>query len=137
MILFLRNIPATTRPNELRDYVALALGEDLNDGTGRVLKAEVMVIRDKRTNQLEHHGLVQVDSDEAGIRAIKNLNGLLFNNCEVLVRRYKDRDAENDRRHDGGAVLQEIIDKRVQDRRRGDSVDIYIDFSNQFYFLDI
>lgn len=133
MILFIRNIPATTRPNELRDYVALALGEDLNDWSGRVLKAEVMVIRDKHTNKLEHHGLVQVDSDETGIRAIKNLNGLLFNNCEVLVRRYKDRDNENDRRHDGHAVSQEIIEKRIQDRRRGNSVEIYIDFSNLFY----
>jgi len=133
MLLFFRNIPASTRPNELYSYVAMAGSEDLIEQAKHVITVDVMVIRDKRSNQLEHHGLVSVNSDEAGIRAIKNLNGLLFNGCEVLVRVYKQRDVKNDRRRNGVPVPREIIEKRIQDRRRGASVEIYVDFSNVFY----
>ena len=137
MLLFFRNIPATTRPNELYFYVGMAVSEDLIAQAEQVIMVDVMVIRDRRTNQLEHHGLVSVSSDAAGIRAIKNLNGLLFNDCEVLVRCYKQRDIKNDRRRNGLRVPQEIIDKRIQDRRRGDRVEIYVDFSNVFYPINL
>jgi hypothetical protein len=133
MLLFFRNIPAPTRPNELYFQVAMAVSEDLIEQAEQVITVDVMVIRDRRNNQLEHHGLVSVSSDEAGIRAIKNLNGLLFDGCEVLVRCYKQRDVKNDRRRNGLPVSQDLIDKRIQDRRRGDRVEIYVDFSNVFY----
>lgn len=136
MMLFFRNIPAPTRPNELYDHVAQAVAEELNERLKQVVKAEVMVIRDKQTNMLEHHGLVSIDSDEAGIRVIKNLNGLQFNGSEVLVRCYKQRDVHNDRRLNSRPVPQDIIEKRGHDRRRGDSVEIYIDFSNVFYLIE-
>lgn len=136
MMLFFRNVPAPTRPNELYDYLTQAVSVALNEGLKQVVKAEIMVIRDKQTNQLEHHGLVSVDSDELGILAIKNLNGLRFNGSEVLVRRYKWRDRQNDRRLNSRPVPKEIIEKRGHERRRGDSVEIYIDFSNVFYLIE-
>jgi hypothetical protein len=137
MMLFFRNIPAPTRPNELYAYVALAVSEDSKEQAKQLIKVEVMVIRDKRTNRLEHHGLVSVDSDETGIRAIKNLNGLLFDGCEILVRCYKQRDFNNDRRRNGLPVPREFVEKRIQDRRRGNRIEIYIDFSNVFYQIDL
>ncbi|AMK75341.1 hypothetical protein A1342_03855 [Methylomonas methanica] len=115
----------------------MAVSEDLIEQARQVIKADVMVIRDKRSNRLEHHGLVSVSSEEAGIRAIKNLNGLLFNGGEVLVRCYKQRDFKNDRRRNGLPVPQEFIEKRIQDRRRGNRVEIYVDFSNVFYPINI
>ncbi|OQW79591.1 MAG: hypothetical protein BVN35_01805 [Proteobacteria bacterium ST_bin11] len=137
MLLFFRNIPAPTRPNELYFFVAMAVSEDLIEQTERVIIVDVMVIRDRRTNQLEHHGLVSVSSEEAGICAIKNLNGLLFNDCEVLVRCYKQRDVKNDRRRNGLPVAQALVEKRIQDRRRGNSVEVYVDFSNVFYPINL
>ncbi|MBD9357257.1 RNA recognition motif domain-containing protein [Methylomonas albis] len=137
MLLFFRNIPAPTRPNELYSYLAMGVSEDLMEQAKPVMKAEVMVIRDKRTNRLEHHGLVSVNSDEAGIYAIKNLDGLLFHGCAVLVRCYKQRDVNNDRRRNSLPVPQEFMEKRIQDRRRGDKVEIYVDFSNVFYPIEL
>ncbi len=136
MMLFFRNVPATTRPNELYKFVAQAVAGDFSKQSKQVVKAEVLVIRDKQTNQLEHHGLVSIDCDDTGIRALKNLNGLLFHDSEILVRCYKQRDIENDRRRSDKPVPPDILEKRIQDRRRGDKVEAYIDFSNVFYTLE-
>lgn len=134
MILFIQNIPPTTRPHELRNYVAPAVGEEAESGVeeGRVLKAEVMVIRDRSSNLLEHHGLVVVNSEASGWRAIERLTGLPFNGVPVLVRKYNSRDQQNDRRRSGLPTFQAILEKRNRDRRRGYKVEIYVDFSNVF-----
>lgn len=133
MILFIRNIPATTRPHELRNFVAPAVGEETNPGgeQGRVLKAEVMVIRDRHSNVLEHHGLVVVNSEASGRRAIERLAGLAFNGVPVTVRKFNHRDQQNERRR-MPSTFQAILEKRNRDRRRGYKVEIYVDFSNIF-----
>lgn len=137
MQLFFRNIPASTRPHELYEFVVSAVSDSLIERTKQVIQVDIMVIRDKRNNQLEHHGLVAVVADEVGIRVLKNLSGLLFNGNDVLVRCYKQRDPSNDRRRHGVAVPPEIVEKRIQDRRRGENVEIYVDFSNVFYPIDL
>lgn len=133
MILFLKDIPANTRPNELHDYVFSAFTNGGDQASGRVLKAEVMVIRDKQTNGLEHHGLVFVDSRASGMLAIQNLSGKPFSNTCVSIRPYVHRDLNNDRRLlEASAGYQQ----RGIDRRRGDRIEIHIDLSNVFHYQD-
>lgn len=130
MILFFKDIPVNSRPNELYKLIASAGGEA---DSGEVLKAEVMVIRDKFTNALEHHGLAMLDSEQSGLRAIERLNGKPFNGREIVVRPYNFRDDLNDRRRADGELVDE---QRRQERRRGDRIEIFIDLSNIFFAAD-
>ncbi|OAI26870.1 hypothetical protein [Methylomonas koyamae] len=131
MILFFKDIPVNSRPNELYSLIASAGGET---DSGEVLKAEVMVIRDKTTNALEHHGLAMLDSEQSGLRAIERLNGKAFNGSEILVRPYNFRDDLNDRRR--GCEEDVAAEQRQRERRRGDQIEIFIDLSNIFFAPD-
>ncbi|ANE56516.1 MULTISPECIES: hypothetical protein [Methylomonas] len=131
MILFFKDIPVNSRPNELYSLIASAGGEA---DSGEVLKAEVMVIRDKTTNALEHHGLAMLDSEQSGLRAIERLNGKAFNGSEILVRPYNFRDDLNDRRR--GCEEDVAAEQRQRERRRGDRIEIFIDLSNIFFAPD-
>ncbi len=131
MILFFKDIPVNSRPNELYKLIASAGSEA---DSGEVLKAEVMVIRDKFTNALEYHGLAMLDSEQSCLRAIERLNGTAFNGREVVVRPYNFRDDLNERRRGGDGELAD--EKRRQERRRGDRIEIFIDLSNIFFAAD-
>ncbi|WP_396643643.1 hypothetical protein [Methylomonas sp. 2B] len=131
MILFIRNVPASTHLSELEAYVAPALKRRFLFGGARILKAEILVILDKTTHTLEYHGLVHIDSDKVGLRAIKSLKGQRFKNKLVLVREYHNRNWHNDRRQTYQAT-QALADKRVADRRRGASLEFVKDISAIF-----
>ena len=132
MIIFIRQIPADTRPSELHDYVNPALKGGLFSAAGRVLKAEILFIRDKSTNMLESHGIVHVDSEAAGQRAIKRLRPARFKNKPVIVREYLQRDWHNDRRESEGHVPEDVMEKRLCNRRRGSRMEIIEDISRIF-----
>ncbi|TPQ28890.1 hypothetical protein [Methylomonas koyamae] len=129
MILFFKDIPVNSRPNELYSLIASAVGGEAD--SGEVLKAEVMVIRDKRTNALEYHGLTMINSEQFGLKVIERLNGKPFNGSEIQVRPYNFRDYLNDRRRSANA--QVASEQRRQERRRGDRIEIFIDLSNIFF----
>ncbi len=132
MIIFVRNIPANSHPSELQQYVASAVKRNFFFRSGKILKCEILVLQDKRTKVLEFHGMVHVDSDRAGERAIQQLKGRRFKNKLVIVREYKCRSWHNDRRlrHEGVALT--VSEKRLTDRRRGQGVEIIKDISKMF-----
>lgn len=120
MILFIRKIPANTRLNELADFVQPALKGGLFKKPGRIVKIEILTLRDIHLHSFEYHGLVTVDSDETGHRVIKKLKGKLFKGKHTLVREYVQRRWQNDRRlkhHPEDAVA---LEKRKTDRRRNE-----------------
>ncbi len=98
MIIFVRNIPANSQISELQAFVASAVKRNFFFRSGRVLKSEILVMQDMRTKAYEFHGMVHVDSDLAGARAIQQLKGRRFKNKLVMVREYKFRSWHNDRR---------------------------------------
>lgn len=132
MILFVRNIPVNTHISELQQYVTSGVKRSFPFRSGRVLKAEILVIQDKRTKAFEFHGLVFVDSDKTGQRAIQKLKGKRFKNKLVLVREYHHRTWHNDRRFKQEHVPNKFIEKRVTDRRRGSGVEVFKDLSRIF-----
>jgi hypothetical protein len=132
MILFFRNIPAETHPSELKGYVMPALEGGLFSRSGRILRAEIIIMRDKTTKKLEYHGLVHVDSDQAGKRAIKKLNEKPFKNMTIFVREYFNRNRKNDPRSTQKTVPKDIINKRIQDRRIVSNLEIMNDYPRAF-----
>ena len=132
MILFIRNIPANSHPGELEHYVSGAVKRSFFFRSGKILKCEILVLQDKRTKAFEFHGMVHVDSDKAGERAIQQLKGKRFKNKLVMVREYRFRSWHNDRRLRHGKVTDKIMEKRFSDRRRGEGLEVIKDISKMF-----
>lgn len=122
MILFVRKIPSNTLPSELHDFVGPALKGGLFLRSGRILKAGILMIRNERTKWVEYHGYVHVESDKAGLRAIRKLNGKFFKNRVVIVREYKFRSWHNDPRLNNEHASPKNMERRIKDRRRGNIV---------------
>ena len=117
MILFFRNIPASTEPFELEDFIQPALKAWLLFKSGRILKTELLAVHDTLANSVEFHALVYVDSEKTGQRIIKNLNGKSFKAKALEIREYITRCWQNDRRINR-EVSTSIQEKRQKDRRR-------------------
>ena len=133
MIIFIKNAPANTSINDLYEFVEPALKRTFPFKSGLILKAEILALKDKRTNELEFHGIMQIEPEKASHRAIRKLKGKKLKNKLVLVREYISRDWHNDRRINHGAVSAEIMEKRLGDRRRGDKLEVVVkDASNIF-----
>ena len=120
MILFIRKLPANTLPSELHHFVNPALKGGLFRPSGSVTKAELLMLRDTRDNTLEFHGLVHIDSEAAGRRAIKLLNGKRLKGRPVTVREYAEqRFWQNDVRFSHANCSAPQSERRQADRRRG------------------
>lgn len=118
MIIFVRNIPVDSHPSELEHYVASVVKRRFFFRSGKVLKCEILVLRDRRTKALEFHGLVYLDSDRTGQRAIQKLKGKRFNSKLVTVREYQLRSWHNDRRLHQTQDTENFSEKRIAERRR-------------------
>jgi hypothetical protein len=117
MILFFRNIPASTEPFELEDFIEPAMKVWLYFKRGRILKTEMLAVHDTVANSVEFHALVYVDSEKTGTRIIKKLNGKHFKTKPLEIREYINRCWQNDRRINR-EVSVTILEKRQKDRRR-------------------
>jgi hypothetical protein len=132
MIIFLRKIPADTKLGELVDFVTPALKGNLFRKSGKIVKVDILSLHDIRLNTMEFHGLVTVEPEVAGFRALKLLKGRRFKDRLVVVRQYFQRSWQNDNRQNYRQTETEIVEKRKTDRRRGKNLEIIKDISEQF-----
>lgn len=130
MIIFLRKIPADTKLGELVDFVTPALKGNLFRKPGKIVKVDILSLHDIRLNVMEFHGLVTIEPESAGFRAIKLLKGRRFKDRLVIVRQYFQRSWQNDNRQNYQQT--DVVEKRKTDRRRGKDLEIIKDISEQF-----
>lgn len=131
-MIFIRNVPELTLRKDLIAFVTPAL-KALLSPSGKVVKAEILVLLDARTKQMEYHGLVTVDSEKAGRRALKKLNGKRLNGRLVMVREFAIRSWRNDRRLNHVCVADAMGKGfRRNDRRRGKDLEVVKDISGMF-----
>lgn len=133
MIIFIRGISESTKKSELFDFVSPALVNRLRLVNGKVIKAEILILQDRKTKLVEFHGLVTVDSEKAGRLAIKKLNGSLFKGKHVVVREYIERSWKNDRRENHAEKVDPPLS--ISGRRRGDrrrDMEVIKDVSHMF-----
>lgn len=128
LIIFVQHISKHTFPSQLHDFINPELTGLLPFRSGRVLKAEILALRDKRTLRVEYHGLVYVDSEAAGQVAIRRLNKKSLNNKVVSVREYVQRSWQNDRRQEHAKVVD--LNGGRKDRRRGNNLETIKDISS-------
>jgi hypothetical protein len=131
MIIFLRKIPADTKLGELTDFVAPALKGGLFKKAGHIVKIEILTLHDTLLNVHEFHGLVSVEPDSAGFRAIKLLKGSRFKDKLIVVRQYVQRSWHNDSRQ-AHKRFNLDVEKRKTDRRRGKYLEVIKDITGQF-----
>jgi len=118
MIIILRRIPDNTQKHEISSYLNPVLQGGIFQKSGYIELIKIQVIKDTRTNSLEHHALVTIDSDVAAERVIKKLNGKAFKGKHIAVREYVYRSWHNDPRGSMGKENAEQQEKRQIDRRR-------------------
>lgn len=119
LTLFLRNIPAESRINEIAYFVASALKSGLFSKAGKISKIDIIALRDVYSQVKEFHAVVTVDNAASGRRAIKRLHGQRFKNKRIEVREYIRRDWHNDRRSNHAYTEDdELYHRRMRDRRR-------------------
>jgi RNA recognition motif-containing protein len=114
--VFIQNIPEKTTETDIRNFVNPALHIFRFIRTGKILKIEIFDSFNKATGEIQYHGVVYVDSEKTGQRAISKLHTQHFKNRAVTVRKYFDRSWHNDPRNNY-KVLDEIKNRRVSDRR--------------------
>ncbi len=122
MIIIIRHIPRNTLIAELDEFVTPAL-KRFFFRSGSIVKTEILILRDIRTNKFQYHGLVHLDSQKTGQMVIKKLRGKRFKNRVTIVREYVNRSWHNDKRNYEN-TSDEIKQKRVGDRRGGSNLEV-------------
>ena len=129
--LFIQNIPEDTHANEIRNFIGLALKPGLFFRIGKIEKVEILIIRDKRTNSLEYHGLAHIDAKLANLPAILEiLRTKRLKRKIVAVRQFRQRFRGNDKRRPDSQSPLNFAEKRIGERRRLDNIEILLNIPN-------
>lgn len=105
----------------------------------RILNIEILAFRDVRTESIEYHGLVILDTDSTIPSIIDRLKKRRLNGRNVLIRPYQHRNWSNDPRQRQIEADAGYIEKRKGDRRRGPYLEIlknvydHVNTESEFY----
>lgn len=123
MEVFIRRLPNSTTRLDLMQFISSALKPRWYllqfAPVGTLTHCDICRIDDQLNNQVEYHGIVQIEPPSAALNVIKQLNGEYFKSKKVEVRKFFRRSIKRDRRRVMPASLtKNHIDQRKQDRRR-------------------
>jgi len=128
MIIFLRNIPANTKHSDIIAFVERALKKRWFQKKGEIVDLKVRQLKDPRAEDSEFHGVVAIEPDKAGTKAIQMLNRKKFLDKYIAVHEYHRRDWHNDPRLERMSSARE---RRKADRRRKGLEEV-VDITKQF-----
>ena len=112
MIIILVRIQAITTKQDIDELLSPVLKGGLFQKSGYIKRIKILILRDGINNSIEYHGIVAVDSDVAGKRAIKKLNRKAFKGKHIEVREYHLRTRHNDPRIHGLDVNKKLVNRR-------------------------
>ena len=130
MIIFLRNIPATTQYHDILEFIEPVLKGGFFSRKGTASSIKILVLEDKNFHTREYHGLVKVDQEAVAERVIKKLNRKLFKGRRIAVREYKHRTWHGDRRVNWDDMVK-LQERRKNDRRRS-HLEVVDDMTDKF-----
>lgn len=145
MMVFFRNIPSNTSLRELKGFISPVIKGGLFTAKGEMKKVEILVMRDKILNSIEHHAVATIEPDTVALRVIKKLHGKPLKGKHIAVRQYFIRSARNDNRVMSNDTDLDFNDRRtlatrrrdlevIEDRRR--DLEIIEDIGPKFTGLD-
>lgn len=119
MLVFLRNIPDGTSQRDIVNFIRPALKGGLFSAKGNLLSIDALLIKDRNTNLIEHHAIVQIKPDAAASRVIKRLDGQALKGQRIRLHEYVVRNWKNDRRSAASLKLGAPTgNRRLTARRR-------------------
>jgi hypothetical protein len=117
MIIILKNIPDTTRKQDIEGFIKPVVKGGLLRKSGTIEKISILALKDTRTNKIKYHGLVTLAPDSVAHRVIKKLNRKPINGKRIAICEYHIRRWQNDPRINNKDQIRVINDKRLHDRR--------------------
>jgi hypothetical protein len=120
MNVLFKSIPIESGADELAEFIESAIykcdleGHQLHIS---VTNIELLEIQDCYTHPIERFGVVRISPSDIAKKIIKELDGHDFNEHHITVREFFDRSRDNDPRSKNASSTQNILEKRVKDRR--------------------
>ncbi len=118
MKIILRRITEYSSKAEIINFLKPVLKGNFIQKTGKITHIKILALRDTKTNEIEYHGLVTIDSDEAATRIIKKLNRKSFKNKRIVIREFFLRSWTNDPRNKMHSKNNQSGNRRFINRRR-------------------
>jgi hypothetical protein len=118
MKIILRRITEYSSKAEIINFLKPILKGNFIQKTGKITRIKILALQDTKTNEIEYHGLVTIDSDEAAIRVIKKLNRKSFNKKRIIIREFFHRRWTNDPRNKMHSKNDQPGNRRFINRRR-------------------
>ncbi len=121
MLVFLKNIPASTNHQEIIDFVKPALKKNrlnLFSAAGKLEEVKIIGLKDNDLNTEEYHGLLIITPDTAAKRVIDRLNRNPFKGQRITIREYIVRSIHNDPRTKSLVKQMTLKERRRSSRRR-------------------
>ncbi|MCD2449288.1 RNA-binding protein [Methylicorpusculum oleiharenae] len=116
MLVLLKRIPSDTSKYEISSFFGSALKGGFFAKRGYIHDIKIMMIKKNHKNTaFEFYGLVRVEPEPVGQRAIKQLNGKQINGKNIAVIEFYSRNWHNDPR-----LRRNHINLPFQDRRRNE-----------------
>jgi hypothetical protein len=121
MVIILKHVPSKISKQDIENFLTPTIvGGWLRRG-GQIEKAFILLQKEKRTNSVQHHVLVEVYPDFVAKRVIKKLHRQSIAGKRIEVCEYKVRNWHNDSRinHNYAKTAQWLKNnRRISERRK-------------------
>lgn len=121
MNVLFKNIPIGIKDFELAKFIEenFNIAKDERERMGFHCGCiEMLEKQDNFTHPIEQFGLVRISPPDIAQEVIRQLDGLIFDHCRITVRKFFSRSGSNDPRLKRTGLVQEVSDRRTQDRRK-------------------
>ncbi|WP_260291730.1 RNA-binding protein [Sedimenticola hydrogenitrophicus] len=122
MDIFIRRLPNATTRLDLMQFITSALNPKWYllqfSPLGTLRHCDICRIEDPKLGQVEYHGIAHVTPASAALSLIHRLDGEIFKNKRVEVRKFFRRSIHRDRRDRSSTAPDALHEQRKQDRRR-------------------
>jgi len=116
MIIILKNIPAKTKKQDIKNFIAPSVKGGWLSKRGKIQKISMLSQKNIRTHDIQYHSLIDILPDSVADRVIKNLNRKFIIGKCIAVCEYKVRNWHNDPRANRN-TNKPLNNRRVADRR--------------------
>ena len=122
MLVFFKNIPATTNKTDLIGFIKPAIKAGFFHRLfwlpGAIVDITMLSLLDREQHMVNANCVVKIMPDDIGTLVIKQLDRKVVNGRRITVREYHARSEQNDPRKVSGDIPQGFINQRVGDRRQ-------------------